>query len=73
MNQSLNNFNYHEKSIDSSYKDNFYYVKEQTEGICLTAVQQNGLALKDVKKQTEEICLTAVQQNRLALKDVKRC
>ncbi len=47
------------------------YVKEQTEEICLAAVQQNGHALKDVKKQTEKICLAAVQQDGGALKYAK--
>jgi hypothetical protein len=32
-----------------------YYVKNQTEEICLAAVKQNGLALYYVKKQTENL------------------
>ena len=47
------------------------YVKEQTELLCLIAVQQNGLALQFVKEQTHDICLITVQQNGLALEDVE--
>ena len=43
------------------------YVKEQTEEICLAAVQQNGLALKYVKEQTELICSEAVRQDKCAI------
>ena len=43
----------------------------QTVEICLTAVQQNGLALQFVKEQTEEICNNAVLNNPLAIQFVK--
>ena len=47
------------------------YVKEQTEEMCLLAVQCNGSALQYVKEQTEEMCRLAVQQNGYALQYVK--
>jgi hypothetical protein len=42
----------------------------QTEKICLLAVQQNGYALEHVHIQTDKICIAAVQQIGLALKFV---
>ena len=46
--------------------------EEQTEEICKSAVQQNGLSLKDVKiEQTEELCKLAVQKYGCALEYVK--
>lgn len=51
--------------------DMLKYLKEQTEEICLRAVQQNGNALEYVKKQTEEICMEAVKQNGVALRYVE--
>src|SRR3989338_8913767 len=46
-------------------------IKDQTEAICMVAVQQSGLALFYVKQPTEVICLVAVQQNGMALEFVK--
>src|SRR3989338_9805218 len=43
------------------------YVKEQTDEICMVAVQQDGLVLQYVNVQTDEICMAAVQQNGWAL------
>ena len=57
--------------IKTKYLYALKYVKEQTEEICIFAVQQNGLILKYAKEQTEEICIYAVQQNGNALKYVK--
>ena len=34
--------------------------EDQLEEICLTAVKQNGMALKNVIKQTPKICFAAV-------------
>ncbi len=45
----------------------------QTPEICLTAVKQNGMALKYVKEQTIEICLAAVKKNSYALRYVMLC
>ena len=42
----------------------------QTPELCLNAVKQNGLALKNVNVQTPELCLEAVKQNGLALEFV---
>ena len=47
------------------------YVKDQTEAVCLKAVEQNGHALQYVKDQTEAVCLKAVAQNGYALQYVK--
>ena len=46
------------------------FVKEQTEEICLAAIEQSSYALAYVKDQTEEICLIAVKQNSEALQYV---
>ena len=46
-------------------------VKNQTDKICLAAVNNDGMALQFVKKQTHEICIAAVCQNGLALQFVK--
>jgi hypothetical protein len=37
-----------------------FYLKNQTEAICLAAVKKDGWALRYVKEQAEAICLTAV-------------
>ena len=47
------------------------YVKDQTEGICLEAVKQNGLAVKYVENKTMEICVEAGKENFDALIYVK--
>lgn len=47
------------------------YMHNQTEEVCLRAVKQNGMSLKDVKYQNDEICLAAVKNNGLALQYVK--
>ncbi len=47
------------------------HMKEQTDEICLIAVNNDGLALKYVKEQTEEICTEAVKENGLAIQYVK--
>jgi hypothetical protein len=39
------------------------FVKNQTDKICLAAVNQIGYALQFVKNQTDEICLAALKQN----------
>ena len=44
--------------------------KEQTEAVCLKAVERNGYALQYVKEQTEAICLKAVERNGDALRYV---
>lgn len=44
---------------------------EQTPGMCLEAVRQNGYNLKYVKEQTDEVCLAAVMRKGDALKHVK--
>ena len=46
------------------------YVKNQTEELCIRAVQQNGDALEYVKIQTNEICEMAVWENGHALEYV---
>jgi hypothetical protein len=46
------------------------YVDNQTEEICLAAVNRYGCALQFVKNQTEAVCLAAVQQDGLALQFV---
>jgi hypothetical protein len=43
------------------------HIKEQTEEICLAALQKDGLSLKYVKVQTPEMCRVAVQEIGLAL------
>lgn len=45
--------------------------KYQTNELCMTAVKQNGWALRYVEEQTPEICLEAVKKNGLALKYVE--
>lgn len=47
------------------------YMPKQTAEICLRAVKQNGMALKDAKFKCEEICLAAVKENGLALQFVE--
>ena len=42
--------------------DTLYYVKNQTEEVCLAAVKQDGWALQFVNNQTEPVCLAAVKQ-----------
>ena len=46
------------------------FVKDQTEAICLKAVEGNAYALQFVKDQTEAICLKAVEMNGYALQFV---
>ena len=48
------------------------YVKDQTEEICILAVQQNSEALECVKNQTDAICILAVQQCGSALEYVEK-
>ena len=55
----------------STQKGYLKRLKNQTEAICLVAVQLDGLALEYVYEQTEKICLEAVKQNSLALKYVQ--
>jgi hypothetical protein len=45
-------------------------VKDQTEPICLKAVESDAYALQYVKDQTEPICLKAVERNGDALQYV---
>lgn len=52
-------------------EDILKYMCKQTEDICLRAVKQNGIALKDAQYQNNEICLAAVQNNGKALQYVK--
>ena len=47
------------------------YVKEQTNEMCILAVQRYGSALQYVNEQTEYICKLAVQQDGSTLKYVK--
>lgn len=49
----------------------FEYIKNQTEELCVLAVQRNGLLLRYVKEQTKEICKLAILQNYRALQYVK--
>jgi len=46
--------------------------EKKTEKLCLMAVLQNGLALREVPPEriTDELCIKAVQQNGLAIEDV---
>ncbi len=46
-------------------------IEEQTEKICLAAVNRNGNALEHVKDQTEKICLAAVKNYGCSLRYVK--
>ena len=55
---------------DGSYLQ-FIQGDNQTEEICLTAVQQNGYALQCVHNQTDEVCLAAVKQDGYALQFVR--
>ena len=48
------------------------YVKQQTEDICLTAVQEDGRALRYVRQQTEDICVAAVRQCPGAITKVQK-
>jgi hypothetical protein len=57
-------------AIRNSYYLFEYIINNQTEAICLAAVQKSGLELEYVKDQTEAICLVAAQQNGLALEYV---
>jgi hypothetical protein len=47
------------------------YVKEQTPGICIATVSNDGLVLPYVKEQTPEICMAAVSNDGWSLKFVK--
>ena len=47
-------------------------MKEQTEEICKSAIQQNGIALMYVENQTDETCELAVQQIKSASEFVKK-
>lgn len=60
-----------EKSLLSSNGNALKYVTNQTEELCILAVQQNGLVLRHVINQTEAICKIAVQQNGKLLYYVK--
>lgn len=58
-------------------KEDPFYLKympkdEQTEELCLTAVQENGWALAYVQEQTPTICLEAVRQDGWALQYVQQ-
>ncbi|HBF8040557.1 hypothetical protein KWU12_15605 [Clostridioides difficile] len=46
-------------------------IKEQTEEICLMAIEQQPLALQYVKVQTKRICMEAIKQDKGALRYVK--
>ena len=48
---------------------NLQFVKNQTEEICLVAVQKNGWTIQYINKknQTKLICLAAVRQNMDAI------
>lgn len=48
-----------------------FYFKDDSNKLHLTAVKQNGLALKYIDNQTDKICMAAVKQNACALKYVK--
>jgi tryptophan 2,3-dioxygenase len=50
---------------------NLMYVDEQTDEMCLAAVEQDGRALEYVKNQTYEICLAAVKEDYEVLSIVK--
>jgi hypothetical protein len=45
-------------------------VKDQTEAVCLKAVERDGDALQYVKDQTEAVCLKAVERDGNALQYV---
>jgi hypothetical protein len=52
-------------------EDNFKYVKEQTEKICIAAVAYHEENFKYVKEQTEKICIIAVKKMLLLLNLLK--
>jgi len=63
---------YQKNMLDVKQNGNtLYYIKNQTDKICLVAVQQNGNALQYVKKQTDKICIAAVKNNGEVLQYVK--
>lgn len=47
------------------------HIKNQTNEMCILAVQNDGCALQYINNQSEEICILAVQNNPLALRYVK--
>ena len=65
--------NQHQKDLQRVMLDGYAleFVNNQTEEICLAAVEEDGGSLRYVKRQTEEICLAAVKQSIKALKLVK--
>jgi hypothetical protein len=50
--------------------DALQYVKEQSEAVCLKAVESDGAALQYVKEQSEAVCLKAVESDGAALQYV---
>jgi len=56
-------FDVYQKNMSdvSKFNDALQHIKNQTEKICLIAVNRNVHALQYVKNQTNKICLTAVQ------------
>lgn len=50
-----------------------FYIRHQTEGLCRSAVKQNGMALQYVKEEfkTYDLCRLAVRQNYFALRYIK--
>jgi regulator of extracellular matrix RemA (YlzA/DUF370 family) len=71
------NINYDKDVISYLKKLGFpllFLLKNQTEDICLDAVNQKyytTYAMKNIINQTEEICLSAVKQDGMALQFVK--
>ena len=47
------------------------HLENQTDEMCLAAINQNYQAIQYIKEQTEEMCLKAVSQNWRALEYVK--
>ena len=45
---------------------NLKFIHNQTEEVCIQAVQQSGYYLKYVHNQTKEMCLEAVKRNGMA-------
>ena len=56
--------NQHARDLADVQKNGYRleFVKDQTEEICLAAINQNYRSIKFVKRQTEAICIEAVKQ-----------
>jgi len=50
--------------------DTLRLINNQTESICLAAIEEDGLALQHVIDQTEKLCLAALSQNKNAIQYV---